>query len=29
MFEVPCADSQPDQFEALLNQLEAKLQLRR
>jgi hypothetical protein len=26
MFELPCGDSQPDQFQALLQQLEAKLE---
>jgi hypothetical protein len=29
MFEVPCSESQPDQFQLLLNQIEAKLEFRR
>ncbi len=28
-FEVPCAETQPDQFQVLLQQIQAKLELRR
>ncbi len=29
VFEVPCAETQPDQFQSLLQQIDAKLQARR
>jgi hypothetical protein len=29
MFELPCTESQPDQFQILLQQIEAKLQPKR